>query len=196
MGRKDKNKETVPETEELLEAKAGESREADQEMVAAAEAEDTLTVEQQQSLIETLQQEKQKNYDLYLRALAEIDNMKKRSQREREEYVRYGTESLLKRLLNVMDDLERALAECERSRDLAALTKGVELTAKNLEEILKSEGIEPVKTEGQPFDPQVHQALMVEPREDMEENMIIEEMQKGYKIWDRLLRPALVRVSG
>lgn len=187
MSRKDKNAETTPEE---LAASAAEGQ-------AASAAAVTLSPEEELKLqLEQLSEEKQKYYDLYLRALAEAENVRKRTAREREEYVRYGTESLLKRLLGVMDDLERAVSEAGRSQDLAALSRGVELTAKNLEEILKSEGLETVPAEGLAFDPQRHQALLVEPRADMEENMVIEVLQKGYLLRDRLIRPALVRVSG
>ena len=167
--------------------------EAPEEQVNIVEEADPLQVLQEQ--VKQLETDNQKNYDLYLRALAEVDNMKKRGQREREEYMRYGHERLLKKLLTVMDDLERALAGCERSEDLSSLNRGVELIAKNLEEILKNEGLNTVEAKNCEFDPQIHQALTVEPHPELAANMVIEELQKGYFLHDRLIRPSLVRVS-
>jgi molecular chaperone GrpE len=152
----------------------------------------------QEKLAEELQkqqEETRKNFDQYLRALAEVENIKKRSVREREEYLKYANVSMIKKLLPIIDDLHRALGVARTSRDFEAMTKGVEMTAHSLDELLKGEGVKTIESLGQPFDPQFHQALSVESSEEHPENTVIEQLQKGYIMHDRVIRPSLVRVS-
>jgi len=141
------------------------------------------------------QEESKKNYDLYLRALAELDNFKKRAAREKEEYTKYASQSLIKRLLPVIDDLERALVQFSTSKEIEALGKGVEMVTRSLKEVLKSEGLEEVEALGKPFDPEFHQPLMVEESDEHPENTVIEVLQKGYTFHGRVIRPSLVKVS-
>ena len=152
--------------------------------------EEKLTVELQRQ-----QEEARKNYDQYLRALAEVENIKKRSVREREEYLKYANVSMIKKLLPIIDDLHRAIGVARISRDFEVMTKGVEMTAHSLDELLKGEGVQTIESIGQPFDPQFHQALSVEPSEEHPENTVIEQLQKGYIMHDRVIRPSLVKVS-
>ncbi len=142
------------------------------------------------------QEESQKNYDLYLRAVAETENLRKRNQREREEYLKFASWSLIKELLTVMDDLERALAMAGPEQDYANLYKGVEMVHQRLKGVITGAGVEEVEALGQPFDPQYHQALTVESVAGYPENTVVEELQKGYVMHGRLVRPSLVKVSG
>jgi molecular chaperone GrpE len=141
------------------------------------------------------QEERQKYYDLYLRSLADMENLKKRSARDKEEYSKYATLPLIKKLLPVVDDLERALVQFDNSKDLDALSKGVEMITRNLQDILKNEGVERIEAMGKPFDPEFHQPLLVEESEEHPENTIIEELQTGYTLRGRVIRPSLVKVS-
>lgn len=141
------------------------------------------------------QEESKKYYDLYLRSLAEMDNFKKRSARDKEEYSKYAALPLIKKLLPVIDDLERALTQFNSSQDLEALSKGVEMISRNLQELMKSEGVERVEAMGKPFDPEYHQPLLVEESGEHPENTIIEELQTGYTLHGRVIRPSLVKVS-
>lgn len=141
------------------------------------------------------QEESKKNHELYLRALAEAENTRKRAAREREDYIKYAALPFIKKLLPVIDDLERAVSMSEASNDYDALNKGVELITKRLNEILKNEGIELIPALGEPFDPQYHQPLLVEENSEYAENTVIEELEKGYKMHDRVIRPSLVKVS-
>lgn len=141
------------------------------------------------------QEEARKNYDQYLRALAEVENIKKRSVREREEYLKYANVSMIKKLLPIIDDLHRAMEVALTSRDFEAISKGVEMTARSLDEVLKGEGVEVIESIGKPFDPQFHQALTVEPSDEHPENTVIAQLQKGYIMHDRVIRPSLVKVS-
>ncbi len=157
-----------------------------------------VEVDELQSLKDKLviqQGETQKNYDRYLRALAEVENIKKRSLREREEYLKWANVSLIKKLLPVIDDFHRAIDVAQKSKDIEGLIKGVEMTARTLDDLLKGEGVMVIDSLGKPFDPQFHQALSVEPSEEHPENTVIEQLQKGYVIHDRVIRPSLVKVS-
>lgn len=151
----------------------------------------TLTQE-----LENTREEAHKNYDLYMRALADAENTRKRAQRERDEYIKYASLPIIKKMLPAIDDFQRAMQACCSSQDYEALHKGVEIIVGQLNQILKSEGVESIECLGQPFDPQLHQPLMVESSEQYEENTVIEELQKGYKMQGRVIRPSLVKVSG
>lgn len=145
--------------------------------------------------LEQQQEEAQKNYNLYLKALAETENIRKRTQREREEYIKYANLPIIKKLLPVIDDLERAINMSVNSKDFEGLYKGITMITGRLHELIKAEGVEPIECIGKPFDPQMHQPLMVEANPDYEENTVIEEMQKGYIMHGRVIRPSLVKVS-
>lgn len=147
------------------------------------------------SELEKSQQENQKNYDLYLRSLAELENFKKRAARDKEEYSKFALLPLIQKLLPVIDDLERALAQFDSSKDLEGLSKGVEMITRSLQEIIKNEGVEPIEALGQAFDPQYHQPLIVEESDEHSENTVIEEFQTGYILHGRVIRPSLVKVS-
>ncbi|MEA1960343.1 MAG: nucleotide exchange factor GrpE [Bacillota bacterium] len=163
------------------------------------EAADILTEESKETLlseeIEKQKEEAKKYYDQCLRALADVENIKKRTQRDKEEYIKYGNVSLIKKILPILDDLERAIAVSQTSNDREALQKGVEMTAKNLLDLLTNEGLQVIEAEGKPFDPQVHQPLVVEATDAFPENTVMEVMQRGYILHDRVIRPALVKVS-
>jgi molecular chaperone GrpE len=144
---------------------------------------------------EKLRQDLKTANDLYLRALAEIENIRKRATREREEYIKFATLPLIKKLLNIIDDLERAVSMFDPQQDPETLVKGVEMINNRLKEIIKDEGVETVNALGEQFDPQYHQPLTIENNDEYEENTIIEELQKGYIMHGRLIRPSLVKVS-
>ncbi len=135
-------------------------------------------------------------YDRLLRASAEFDNYKKRTTREMRDVVRYANEKLFKEIINVVDNLERAISSAEQDgSEEDPLLQGVRLTLSEVEKILERHNVEPIKALGEPFDPNFHQAMMQEESEDQPANTVISEMQKGYKLHDRLLRPAMVVVS-
>ncbi|MGC8719255.1 MAG: nucleotide exchange factor GrpE [Thermodesulforhabdaceae bacterium] len=151
-----------------------------------------------EELLEFLKQKEEeiaRLHDKMLRMMADVDNMRKRLEREREDIICYGNEQLLKELLPVVDNLERALQHGESQSDPKALREGVELTLRNFLAVLEKFGCKPFDSVGMPFDPRYHEAVMQ--RESMEypENTVIEEFQKGYVFRDRLLRPAMVVVA-
>jgi molecular chaperone GrpE len=132
--------------------------------------------------------------DKLLRSYAEIENYKKRAAKDRADWVKYANEGLLKEFLAVVDSLIRAKTQGEGSPELAQWVDGVALIIKQLEDILSRFGVQPVEALEKPFDPSVHQA-MAQVESDREPGMVVEEVQKGYKLYDRVLRPSLVTVA-
>jgi molecular chaperone GrpE len=131
--------------------------------------------------------------ELMLRERAELDNQRKRLQRDLEQARRFANEKLLAELLPVIDSLERGLAL--EGSDYAGLRSGVELTLRELTRIAESNGLKVVDPIGQPFDPERHQAMSMVPSGEHQPGSVVSVMQKGYVLNDRLLRPALVAVS-
>ncbi len=147
--------------------------------------------------LENMKQEAARNYDRLLRVSAEFDNYKKRMQREMEGMRKFANESLLKDLLTVVDNLERAIAASGsvRSEHDSCVVEGIELTLNDIMKLLKKYDVTPIESVGKPFDPAYHEAVMQEPSDQYPPNTVIKEFQKGYMIHDRLLRPAMVVVS-
>jgi molecular chaperone GrpE len=138
-----------------------------------------------------LEQERERT----LRGVADLDNARKRAQREREEIVRYGLERVLKDLLPVIDNLDRALDLGDRSGKWEGLAEGVRMTRKLLEDTLAKQGLKAFSARGQLFDPHVHEAMGHEERPDLPSNMVSTEVLRGFTLHDRLVRPALVMVA-
>jgi molecular chaperone GrpE len=136
-------------------------------------------------------------YQRYVRLAADFENYKKRLAKEKADIIAYGNEELIKALLNVLDNLERALSHSERpEEDVKAVLEGVKLVHKQFLSLLEKFGVEPVPAErGLEFDPRVHQAIERVESADVESGRIISEMLRGYTLKERLLRPALVSVS-
>jgi len=156
-----------------------------------------LTVELA-SLRERLQvkeQEAKDNYDRYLRQVAEAENFKKRNLRERDEAIRFANEALLKDLLPVIDNLERAVAHGGSDKNGKPLVEGIEMVLKGLLDVLSKFGVSQIAAIGQPFDPSKHEAMAQVLSAVHEPNVVVEELHKGYMFHDRLLRPALVSVA-
>lgn len=154
------------------------------------------TEDDPEARLKAAEQKADEYYDRLLRTSAEFDNYKKRTTREMRDVVRYANEKLLKELLSVVDNLERAVTSAQQDNaEDDALLEGVRLTLNEIEKILERHNVQPVKALGEPFDPNFHQAMMQAESEDQPVNTVIQEMQKGYVLHDRLLRPAMVVVS-
>jgi len=145
--------------------------------------------------LETKETEAKNNYERLLRQAAELENYKKRSARERDDAIRYANESLLKDLLPVVDNLERAIAHASGGGNGKPLVEGVEMVLRGLADVLTKHGAMPILAQGQPFDPTKHEAMTQVETDDHEPNSVVEELHKGYMLRDRLLRPALVSVA-
>ncbi|SET66597.1 nucleotide exchange factor GrpE [Paenibacillus sp. NFR01] len=130
-----------------------------------------------------------------LRVQADFDNFRRRTQKEKEDLAQYATSKLVGELLPVMDNFERALLTAPATPELEPFTKGVNMIFRQLEGVLKSEGLTAMETVGQPFNPEFHQAIMQVESDEHEEGIVTEEVQKGYLLKDKVLRPAMVKVS-
>ncbi|CDE60773.1 protein GrpE [Fusobacterium sp. CAG:439] len=143
--------------------------------------------------------ELQKKYDTlnqqYLRLAADFDNYRKRQEHEREELLKFGTENALKKMIEVLDNFERGKKALENVEDCRTVKDSFDLVHKQVVEALTKLGLEVIETEGKEFDPNFHDAVMQTPTSDKPEHTIINELQKGYKMGDKVLRPALVNVA-
>ena len=131
----------------------------------------------------------------YLRLAAEFDNYKRLAQRDQRDQIRFGNEQLLKELLPVVDNLERAIKAAKTGGSGESLVQGVDLTLKQLSGALGKFGVKDIPTVGQAFDPSSHQAVASVPSNQVPEQHVVEEFQRGYRLHDRILRPAMVTVS-
>lgn len=134
-------------------------------------------------------------YDRYMRATADFDNYKKRIMKEQMDLAKYSSEKLLREILPILDNLERALAHSKETQDVPKLLEGIVLIQKQFLDVLSKFGVTVLESFGQPFDPYHHQAISQVEEEKAVDNQVIGEIQKGYLLHDRLLRPAMVVVS-
>lgn len=171
----------------------------DKEKTAADSATETMTAEAevpQMSAEEKLQHEISELKDRLLRNQAEWDNSRKRILREKEEAVRYASEALLEKLLPVLDNFEMGMQAAKLATDAKAISQGFEMVLAQLQQVLREAGVEAVDAVGHPFDPHRHEALGHQESEEHPEGHVISQTRKGYKLKDRLLRPASVFVAG
>ena len=166
---------------------------ADTEQKAALEHPDYQQLEDKLTAVEA---DLHENRDKYLRAQAELDNIRRRSERELEKAHKYAVENFVKGLLPVVDSLEKGLQAFEEgSAEAKALHEGVEMTLKLFLDTLKKFSIEPIDPLGEPFDPTKHEAISMMPNPEMEPNMVMDVFQKGYQLNGRVIRPAMVVVT-
>jgi molecular chaperone GrpE len=143
---------------------------------------------------EELEREKEEIYQRLLRLQAEYDNYKKRSQKEKEASLKYKSQDLVNELLPVVDNFERAL-EVEKNDHTKGIIDGITMVYNQFKEALSTAGVKEIETEGKEFDPNLHHAVMQTEEEDTDSNIIVEELQKGYMLKDRVIRPAMVKVN-
>ena len=166
---------------ELQDSAPGDPRAA----TAAAAADDP---------IEALRQEKEALHERLLRTAAEFDNYRKRVERERRDLSEFAAADVLAELLPIIDNFERAL-EAPPTPDGEALRRGVELIHKQMLDLLRKRGVTPIDALGADFDPNVHEAVVHEASAGSRDGEVIQQLQRGYKLGDRLLRPAMVKVA-
>jgi molecular chaperone GrpE len=166
------------------------------ESVDTAEKEISFERDELKELAETLEvkeKEAKENYDRYLRAVAELDNFRKRAARDKADIIKYGKEDLIKDILPFLDSLDRAL-EHKESSDAQAFKDGITLIQDQLLCCLKRHGVERIESVGADFDPNFHEAMMQVESTDHENNKVVSEMEKGYLLNGRLIRPSRVCV--
>ena len=172
---------------------AGGGEHAEHDEQADQDTPDELTLVRAQLVVqEALAKEKD---DLLLRERAELENFKRRMQREKSESLRFASEPLLRDILPVIDNLERAIAHAKGSEGSQALVEGVELVLRSLLDTIGRHGVSRVKAKGEAFDPSLHEAVVQVENTEVAPNTVLDEHQSGYQLHDRLLRPAMVSVS-
>jgi molecular chaperone GrpE len=145
--------------------------------------------------LEVARAEARREHDRWVRERADMDNLKKRAARERADVVKFGTEQVLKDLLPVVDNLQRAVEHAQGGGDGQPLVEGVALVLKSFLDVLERHGVTRVHAKGKPFDPTHHEAMAQVESAEHAPNSVVEEHQAGYLLHDRLLRPALVTVA-
>ena len=167
----------------------------DEAIVAEAEEETDSLQKLRQELAEA-KEEAGKNWDLYLRERADLENARKRHQRDREEAIRFANDRLLREMIPVLDNLERAVGHAEQGDDDSqGLLEGVNMTINQFRKVLEDFGVKPINALGEDFNPNLHQAMGHVETTDQAPNTVTSEFQKGYLLNDRLLRPSLVMVA-
>jgi len=161
---------------------------------SSSSEEDSLVAQLQQTLAAKTEEAKGVN-DKYLRLAAEFDNYKRLTQRDQRDQIRFGNEQLLKELLPVVDNLERAIKASREGGSGEVLMQGVELTLKQLTGALTRFHVTPIETIGKPFDPATHQSVTSVASEKVPEQHVVDEFQRGYLLHDRILRAAMVSIS-
>lgn len=159
---------------------------------------ETSEVKELRLRLETANKETAENYDRYLRAMAELDNYRKRAARDKEDAINYGNEKLIKDILPILDSLDRALhqaADLSARNNFEAFQQGLELIHSQILGCLERHGVVRIAAKGEEFDPNKHQALMQVETPEMESNRVVDEYESGYTLRGRLLRPSKVSVS-
>ncbi|MBO4360997.1 MAG: nucleotide exchange factor GrpE [Eubacteriaceae bacterium] len=186
MAKENENTRRENEDELVEELEAEEICEDEEEAESPEAADDTAEV------LRELQSKYDDLNEKYLRLYADFDNYKKRSVKERADALNYACAPVMEKLLAVLDNFERALSSCEEETPFA---EGVKMVSKQLSDILASEGLSPIESTGNAFDPLLHNAVMVDSDETKEDNTVTAELQKGYRYRDRVIRPAMVKVN-
>ncbi|MBX4150016.1 nucleotide exchange factor GrpE [Paenibacillus sp. Dod16] len=197
---KDAVQDTV--TEEMMEEtlentpNTGESGSAEEAVNPEQEIPVTESADEAGSAeLEKLQAEVLEHQQRTLRVQADFDNFRRRTQKEKEDLGKYASSKLITELLPVIDNFERALQASEENPEFESFSKGVSMIFRQLESVLATEGLTAMKSVGEPFNPEYHQAIMQVESDEYEEGIVVEEVQKGYMLKDKVLRPAMVKVS-
>ncbi|MGI2326535.1 nucleotide exchange factor GrpE [Planococcus sp. YIM B11945] len=191
------SKENEPlQTEETVTNETEEATAAMESVEPAATSEEAVEqTEEKPDEAALLREELEAEQNKYLRLMADYDNFKRRTVKDRQDAEKFRAQSLLSDLLPVMDNFERALSVEAKSEEAASLLKGLEMVHSTLLEAVKREGLEEIKSVGEAFDPHVHQAVIQEKDDNAAPGSVLLELQKGYTLKGRVLRPAMVKVN-
>lgn len=201
MSEKDYEKEITDEsTENFQEENEKETNEnldnSDEEKVSEdGDSDKKEEADSSEMKIKKLELELQEWKNSYTRKLAEFQNFTKRKEAEVFEMKKYASENIIVKLLDNIDNLERAVDASKESKNFDSLVEGVNMILNNLKYLLKEEGVEEIETENKKFDPYEHQAMMTEQKEELENDDIVQVFQKGYKLKGKVIRPAMVTVN-
>ena len=177
-------------------AAAGDSKSSDKQTDNSDPVKTDDPIKDLETQLEAREQEAQENYDRLLRVSAEFENYKKRTTRELEEFRKFANQSLIKELLSVVDNLELAMNSTNGHEKIdQGLLQGLEMTHREILKVFEKFNVKPIEAKGEVFDPTFHEAVMQEETDEYEANTVINELQRGYLIHDRLLRPSMVVVA-
>ena len=183
----DRAREAAGDEDTATQPEAGET--------AADQAPEPSETERLRAELEAAKEEARSHHELYLREAAETENYKKRVTREKHDAIRYANESLVRDLLPVIDDLERAAEHARGDGSPQSLLDGIELVLKGCLEALQKHGVTRITAKGEPFDPEKHEAYAQVETDEYEANTVVDEVHQGYYLADRLLRPSMVSVA-
>ncbi|WP_168119319.1 nucleotide exchange factor GrpE [Paenibacillus sp. HB172176] len=187
-------KEQHNDTEDIVVEETNEEQEAQAAEAEAYAAEEDIPAED--AKYNDLMKQAEESQQRYLRAQADFDNFRRRTVKEKEELGQYASMKLISQLLPVVDNFERAITASAANKDYDSLAKGVDMIFRQVVQTLEQEGLKAMEVVGEPFNPEFHQAIMQVESEEHEEGIIVEEVQKGYILKEKVLRPAMVKVSG
>jgi molecular chaperone GrpE len=185
----------APETSETPDAVPGVAAAPQAAEPQEAQPEQTPEPQEDPRVAELIKQAEE-NYNRYLRAQADFDNYRRRTQKEKEELAQYASMKLVSQILPVLDNFERAFQASPDSEEVKSFMKGMDMIYRQLIQVLEAEGLRKMEPVGTPFDPEMHQAIMQVESEEYGEGIVVEVVQNGYWLKEKVLRPAMVKVSG
>ena len=186
------DKEEGKETENLTEHDENSREKSKEKKVKKTEE---MTKRELVKKVEGIEIKAQENYELYMRTYAEMENIKKRGKKEREDLAKFANESLIKEILPAIDNLEKAISHANNDTNESGLVKGLEMTLDGLMKTLEKSGLKEVEAVGKSFDPNFHEAISQQIDDTVAQGHIIMELQKGYLLNERLVRPSMVVIS-
>jgi len=189
---KEMDKEEGKETENLTEHDENSREKSKEKKVKKTEE---MTKRELVKKVEEIEIKAQENYELYMRTYAEMENIKKRGKKEREDLAKFANESLIKEILPAIDNLEKAISHANNDTNESGLVKGLEMTLDGLMKTLEKSGLKEVEAVGKSFDPNFHEAISQQIDDTVAQGHIIMELQKGYLLNERLVRPSMVVIS-
>lgn len=181
---------------EVVEKKQEEyNQDVEVEQAEAEVVEETPEGEENSSELEVLQKEKDELNNKLLRLQADYDNFRRRTQKEREADRKYRSQSIVEEIVPVLDNFNRALQVEFQDESAKKFAEGMNMVYQQLKSALEKEGVEEIESVGQEFDPHLHQAIMQVEDDNFDSNIVVEELQKGYRLKDRVIRPSMVKVN-
>jgi len=189
---KEMNKEEEKKAEDLTEQDENSREKSKEKKVKKIEE---MTKRELVEKVKEIEIKAQENYELYARTYAEMENIKKRGKKEREDLAKFANESLIKEILPAIDSLEKAISHANNDAKPSGLVKGLEMTLGGLMKTLEKWGLKEVEAVGKPFDPNFHEAISQQIDDKVAQGYIIMELQKGYLLNERLIRPSMVLIS-
>lgn len=183
------------EQDEVVEVQETEEETVEEVVEETEETEATEEIVEEKDELTLVKEQLEEEKDKAIRLRADFENYKRRVQLDKEADYKYRAQSVLTDILPILDNLERALAVEVTTEEAISLKKGVDMVFRSLLDAVGKEGLEQIEAEGTPFDPNFHQAVMQEKDDSKESGIVLQELQKGYKLKDRIIRPAMVKVS-